>query len=120
MLLHQLCAACCHHAGAVLISVLRHLGLISCSDDLAALLEQQQPLQLEADERALRAAAVTALDAVVEAAAAADSRGCRGSAGFTASDLSTYLLCDVKESGRQLLFRGAVLKPHVNLATSAY
>lgn len=71
-----------------------------------------------AEERALRAAAVAAVDAVVAAAA-----GGAAAAPFSAQELSSYLLCRVKEDeGRgQLVFDdGAVLLPHVTRGTRAY
>jgi hypothetical protein len=91
---------------------LQQLGLITYSEQLATLLEQQQ-LPQGADERALRAAAVAAVDSIVAAAGSGD-------AGFTARDLSSYLLSQVVEEGRQQLLNGAVLKPHRTTGTVAY
>jgi hypothetical protein len=64
----------------------------------------------------LRAAAVAAVDAVVSAAAGSGG----DAAGFTAWDLSSFLLSQVVEEGRQQLLSGAVLKPHRTTGTVAY
>jgi hypothetical protein len=91
---------------------LQQLGLLTFSEQLTTLLEQQQ-LPQGADERALRAAAVAAVDAIVAAAGTGD-------AGFTARDLSSYLLSQVAEEGRQQMLIGAELKPHRTIGTVAY
>jgi hypothetical protein len=107
------------HTGALLPAILQQLGLIAYSEQLTSLLEQQQQqLPQGADERAVRAAAVAAVDAVVAAAAAAG--GGTGDAGFTARDLSSYLLSQVVEEGRQQMLNGAALKPHRTTGTVAY
>jgi len=111
------------HAGAVLPAVLRQLGLVSCSADLAAALDQQQQLPEGADERALRAAAVAAVDEVVRAAATTSSAGVSSNSHcsvFSADDLSTYLLSAVQGSGNRLLFHEAALAPHITRVTIAY
>lgn len=137
----------CHlcPAGCLLPAVLRHLGVIRLSPQLAAALDDDSGAdtggQLPAglDERALRAAAVTAADAVVVAAAAAaataasnddgdDGGGadgaCGGAAGqrpFTAHELSCYLLSKVEEKeGGALTFDGVELHPHRTRGTAAY
>jgi hypothetical protein len=105
---------------------LHNLGLLQYSDTLSATL-QQQLLPAGVEERALRAAAVAAVDAVVAAVAAAagssgDSAAAAVAAPFSAYDLGSYLLSQVKEeegSGK-LMFRGAVLTPHATCGTTAY
>lgn len=109
-------------AGALLPAILHQVGLITYSQELSTLLEQQQQqLPQGADERALRAAAVAAVDEIVAAAAAtAAGGGAGGEAGFTARDLSSYLLSLVVEEGQQQLLDGAVLRPHRTVGTVAY
>jgi hypothetical protein len=52
--------------------------------------------------------------------AAAAAAGGGGEAGFSARDLSCWLLAQVEEQGRQELLGGAVLKPHRTTGTVAY
>jgi hypothetical protein len=82
------------------------------------------------EERALRAAAVAAVDAVVAAAAAAAGSPAAGSGDgsgsgvpFSAFELSCYLLGQVQEDEGNavgLRFGGEVLHPHTTLDTIAY
>jgi hypothetical protein len=102
----------------VLPAVLTHLGLLKVSGALAHALEQQpqQELPLGPEERALRAAAVAAADAVV---AAVNGQG--GTNPLSAHELGCYLLSLVDDSSEQLTFQGgAVLRPHRTLGTTAY
>jgi hypothetical protein len=114
VLLHALSCA-----GAVLLAVLRHLGLINQDHELSTTLQQQQ-LPMGTEERALRAAAVAATDAVAAAAAAAGGEQAQGI--FSARDVSSYLLSVVKEDQEtgELRFEGAVLQPHSTMGTIAY
>lgn len=113
--------------------MLRQLGLLRVSPALAAALDAGEPLPQGADERALRAGAVAAVDAIVaaaaggagSAAAAAGSEGggaASGSSGFTARELSSYLLSLVDEGDGRSPPRlaGQALAPHRTTGTTAY
>lgn len=116
--------------GALLPAVLRQLGLLRLSPALAAALDAGEPLPQGSDERALRAGAVAAVDAVVAAAAAAGGAAAAGSDGgssggggsFTARDLSCYLLLLVEEGEgrRPARLAGQELRPHCTTGTAAY
>jgi hypothetical protein len=93
-------------AGSVLPAVLRSKGVIVLSPELAAIIDAGQELQPGPHERALRATAVTAVDAMVA----------QSSKSVTARELSSYL-CHLADAGQPL--HGQV-KRYLTKETVAY
>ena len=90
--------------GPALVAALRSEGVITCSEELATLLENGTELSNGPYERALRAAAITASDLIVQAASGA----------FSAMELGLYLAM-LTEEGQELHGK---TKKHVNKCTA--
>lgn len=86
--------------------MLRTKGVLSYSDDLAPTIDAAEELPAGPHERALRATAVTAADAIVAGAGGA----------FTAHELSAYL-CLLAEQGQEL---AGQVKPHLTRGLNSY
>ncbi|EFJ49643.1 hypothetical protein VOLCADRAFT_117089 [Volvox carteri f. nagariensis] len=114
-------------SGGTTIAVLRAKGVLRLSEELTAILDSGAELPAGPHERALRAAAVTACDRLVTAAAAAvrtvqhergsnAGKGDSGSACLRAVDVGAYLSY-LAEEGREL--HGKITK-HVTTGITAY
>ena len=91
-------------SGPAVVAALRAEGIITCSEELTALLEGGVELPSGPHERALRAAAITACDMIVESTSDA----------FSATELGLYLAM-MTEDGQELHGKA---KMHVNKCTA--